>query len=136
MINQKVISIREDGTYFFTSRNGNTIICSFIWPFLESYYITLICLLHFSPQKLFKEDLVSKIQQNLEKLYRIGKCVYIESRSKDVINNAINAFTELKICSFKDGLAVHEDTLLLYLEKLEKFLEKWKTAAFPTFAKL
>ena len=96
--------------------NGLLFLCSLIWPFIDSYWLTIVYIYTLFPDKFVPEDkILSKIQWFAESLYEDNIVVHYESCSYDIINKALDFFIQEGVIVKEEreigekGYALHPD---------------------------
>ena len=96
--------------------NGMVFLCSLIWPFIDTFWITLVYIYTLFPDKTADQDKVStKIQWFAESLYEDNIILHYESCSIDFISMAVEHFIEKGVIIQDDSkgdcsqIALHPD---------------------------
>lgn len=78
------------------------LICSFVWPLIDSYYFVSVFALSLVKRKDVEEATFSKdVQWVSENMYMDGKINYSESCNQQNINNAKAALLEMGVLAKK-----------------------------------
>mmetsp|Transcript_9311 Transcript_9311/g.34448 ORF Transcript_9311/g.34448 Transcript_9311/m.34448 type:complete len:1281 (-) Transcript_9311:563-4405(-) len=96
----------QDGKVTLTickpSQDTFLFLCSLIWPFIDSYFLTVIALCKYVlNRKVKKSFLVKYVQQNIKKLYHDQQLRFFESCSLDTIENAITTFKNWELIKIR-----------------------------------
>lgn len=83
MVERKILYISEDLVKYSTPKgeaNGLTFLSSMIWPFIDSFWLTLIYIFTLFPDtKILESKVLSKIQWFAESLYEDNIVLHYES---------------------------------------------------------
>lgn len=91
--------------------NGLLFLCSLIWPFIDSFWLTLVYIYTLFPEKYIAQSkILSKIQWFAESLFEDNIVLHYESCSLDIINKAIDFYTDEEIIILEE----REDEGLCY----------------------
>lgn len=78
--------------------NGLLFLCSLIWPFIDSFWLTLVYIYTLFPtSKVDEAKILNKIQWFAESLYEDNIVVHYESCSFDIISRAVDHFIAKEI---------------------------------------
>lgn len=78
-------------------------LCTLVWPFIETYMMTLVALCKYGFKRKVKKGFILKyVHQNIKKLYHDQQIRFFESCSLDTIGNAIVAFENLEYIQIKN----------------------------------
>lgn len=96
MEQRNILSI-EDGLLKYSTPkdkpNGLVFLCSLIWPFIDSYWLTIVYIYTLFPDKTVEESKIrSKIQWFAENLYEDKIILHYESCSFDFIGKAVDYY--------------------------------------------
>ena len=78
--------------------NGLLFLCSLIWPFIDSFWLTVVYIYTLFPEKYISQNkILSKIQWFAESLFEDNIILHYESCSLDIIKKAIDYYLDEEI---------------------------------------
>ena len=77
--------------------NGLMFLCSMIWPFIDSYWLTLIYIHSISGNNVLESKILGKIQRFAESLYEDKIILHYESCALGTIGHAVEYFLDIGI---------------------------------------
>jgi len=87
---ENLISISPKG------KKAYTFLCSFLWPFIEAYWMTFMCLWALHPNVMAEnKEFLTNSQHFAQTLYYQGELTFFESISSERITMALNRFQEM-----------------------------------------
>ncbi|CAI2365141.1 unnamed protein product [Moneuplotes crassus] len=96
MEERKILYLEDDLMKYETPHNGQNgllFLCSLIWPFIDTFWLTMVYIYTLFPENhVTKEKVLSKIQWFAESLYEDNIVLHYESCSFDIITKALEYF--------------------------------------------
>ena len=97
MIQSKTLQINSDNKIIIHPEGENTVnyLNSLIWPFVDTYWLTIMYIISLVPSKFVAESkILSKIQSFADSLYQEQIITFYESLSQEVIKNSVNTYQQ------------------------------------------
>ena len=101
MVSRKILYVENDMIKYETPANrsnGLLFLWNLIWPFIDTFWVTLVFIYTLYPtNKIDESQISSKIQWIAESLYEENIVLHYESWSQETINHAVQHFLEKEI---------------------------------------
>jgi len=98
MIKRQIVSLEDNMIKYVTpsgQANGLLFLCSMIWPFIDSFWLTLVYIYTLYPDiKVLESKILNKIQWFAESLYEDNIVLHYESCALDTISHALDHFLQ------------------------------------------
>ena len=117
----KIIEVSE-GKVFLRDRFYLSFLCSLIWPFAESYWVTILYIISLkkSNRKMTLYTLYMSVQWFAETLYEERVIPHFESCSLDTIKNSLAKLAQMKIIKF---IGKGKDCGIKILSSIEELID-------------